>query len=115
MAVRDAEVGDKPLRGSDCPKEFGPHDARDHSRGRTSTPPTGDLAVVRLHLAMALADQGRPDEACGAAQEALPGRPAHPDDHSGWIAHAVSELDQHLEPYHGVTAVQEFRDLVRSA
>jgi tetratricopeptide (TPR) repeat protein len=73
-----------------------------------------DLAVVRLHLAAALADQGKPDEACAVAREALPGRPAHPDHHSGWIAHAASELDQHLEPYRGMTAVQEFRDLVAS-
>jgi hypothetical protein len=73
-----------------------------------------DLAVVRLHLAAALADQGKPDEACAVAREALPGRPAHPDHHSGWIAHAASELDQHLEPYQGVTAVQDVRDLVAS-
>jgi tetratricopeptide (TPR) repeat protein len=74
-----------------------------------------DLTVVRLHLAAALADQGRPDEACAVAREALPGRPGHSDDHSGWVAHAASELDQHLEPYQGLTAVQEFRDRVTSA
>ncbi|MEA2615579.1 MAG: hypothetical protein QOE72_1362 [Chloroflexota bacterium] len=73
-----------------------------------------DLAAARLHLAAALADQGRPDEACAVARTALPGRPGHPDDHSGWVTHATSELDQHLEPYQGVTAVQEFRDLVAS-
>jgi Tetratricopeptide repeat len=70
-----------------------------------------DLALVQLTLAMALADQGRPDEACAAAREALPGRAGHP---SSWIAHAVSELDHHLEPYRAVTAVQELRDLVKS-
>jgi transcriptional regulator with XRE-family HTH domain len=69
-----------------------------------------DLAVVRLHLAAALADQARPDEACAVAREALPGGCAP----SGWVAHAASELDHHLEPYRGVTAVQELRDSITS-
>jgi Tetratricopeptide repeat len=69
---------------------------------------------VRLNLAMALADQGRPDEACAVAREALPGPAAWPDDRHGGFAHAVSELDHHLEPYQGMTAVQELRDLVTS-
>jgi transcriptional regulator with XRE-family HTH domain len=77
-----------------------------------------DLAVARLNLAMALADQGRPDEACAAAGEALPGGAAWPDNRtrleSGWIAHAVSELGHHLAPYQSMTAVGEFRDLVTS-
>jgi transcriptional regulator with XRE-family HTH domain len=73
-----------------------------------------DLQVVRLNLAMALADQGRPDEACAVAREALPGPAAWPDDRHGGFAHAVSELDHHLEPYQGMTAVQELRDLVTS-
>jgi Flp pilus assembly protein TadD len=77
-----------------------------------------DLAMVRLHLAAALADQGRPDEACAAACEAL-SRFGHPDDRamlqSSWLVHAVSEFDQHVERYQGMRAVQEFRELVRSA
>jgi tetratricopeptide (TPR) repeat protein len=74
-----------------------------------------NLVVVRLHLAAALADQGRPDEACAVAGEALPGRHAHPDDRSGWIAHAASELDHHLDPYRSMPAVQELRPLVADA
>jgi transcriptional regulator with XRE-family HTH domain/tetratricopeptide (TPR) repeat protein len=75
-----------------------------------------DLAVVRLSLATALADQGRPDEACAMAREALPGHDAHPDDRirlqSSWIVHGVSELDHHLERYQGMRVVQEFRESI---
>lgn len=75
---------------------------------------TIDLQVVRLHLAAALADQGRPDEACATAREALPGPAAHPDDRSGWVVHGVAALDRHLERYRGMHAVEEFHDLVTS-
>ena len=73
---------------------------------------TIDLQVVRLHLAAALADQGRPEEGCATACEALPGPAAHPDDRSGWVVHAVSQFQPHLERYQGMREVQEFRELV---
>jgi Helix-turn-helix domain len=73
-----------------------------------------DLAVVRLHLASALADQGRADEACASAREALPARPAGPAGLSGLIAHAATELDHHLQPYRDMPAVQEVRALITS-
>jgi transcriptional regulator with XRE-family HTH domain len=67
-----------------------------------------DLQVVRLHLATALADQGRPDEACAVAREGLPGGAAQP---SGWAAHAAAQFDRHLDPYGDTAAVREFRQL----
>jgi hypothetical protein len=70
--------------------------------------------VVRLSLATALADQGRPDEACAVAGEVVRGCSVHPDFRAGWVVHAVSELDHHVEPYQGMRAVQEFPELVRS-
>ena len=73
-----------------------------------------DLAAVRLNLATALADQGRPDEACAVAREVLQGCSVHPDFRAGWVVHAVSEFDHHVERYQGMPAVQEFRDLLRS-
>jgi hypothetical protein len=73
---------------------------------------TVSLQLVRLHLASALADQGRPDEACATACEALPGPAAHPDDRSGWVVHSVSELLRHLERYQGTRALDEVRELV---
>jgi tetratricopeptide (TPR) repeat protein len=73
-----------------------------------------DLAAVRLNLATALADQGRPDEACAVAREVLQGCPVHPDFRAGWVVHAVAEFDHHVERYEGMRTVQEYRELVTS-